>query len=559
MSSEDFQDEPVTVDVMILDTKSESSVEPPIEEWPSLVISIPEENNKRAMYKTDLYSPGSGEICTKYISMSDSSIFRHPYYNYPAVLDPGIENALFAVDEKKIYPDDGQELYVAVCKDMNQHCVKIFQKGLLEEVIDLKYYCVNSAGVRPMAIALQHNKYVKILNVTDNFLNEDACYHLGEMLTTNCCLCELILSGCRIGPAGARRLFAGLAVNRALKILDLSRNQLGDTAMEYIANAIVLGLDVKKIYLSYNNISGKGVGVLAEAFQTHNKFTHLDLSWNNLFSPLGVYNFLSSLSENKFLQELNLTWNSMSGPRLGTAIKNCMVAPNLRHLNLSNNKLSGEAITNLIGNMSKAKKLVTLDLSYNPMTPDDALLVLTKMKSPAVKLQTLLMNNVFVNSNFLDLLQQLKEMKSKRNTVVTYGGSINYFKPQGVNIRELVLNRAEYLAKKSRKHPVDIALVALQLLKDKYVIMSAKDFSTAISKSGAPLDDDLIDEIVNAFAGPKLAKSKTIDIRLLADYVKRKWPERQLPPSPLPEPEPEPIPKPVKNLKAGKGGKKGKK
>ncbi|KAM3961299.1 uncharacterized protein ACR2FA_004636 [Aphomia sociella] len=557
MSSLQNSDESMNVE-MIFEAVDESFDDRQLEEWTSLV-SFSDDNKKRTLFKNNLYNPGSGEICTKYIGISDSAIFRHSYYNYPAVLDPGIRDALIIPEPKVTYSDDGQELYLAVCKNMNEYPVRIFQRGLLEEFIDLKYNCVNSSGVRAMAMALQHNKFVKVLNFTDNFLNEDACYHLGEMLTVNCCLCELILSGCRIGSVGMKRLLTGLAMNRGIKVLDLSRNELGDAGMEYLANAVFYGVDVQKISLSYNNIGGKGVAALTEVFKTHSKFTYLDLSWNNLFSPVEVSNFLGAISENKFLEYLNLSWNSISGPRLGIAIKNAMMAPNLRYLNLSNNKLSGEAINNLSDNMGKAKKLITLDLSYNLMTPDNALTMLTKMKSPAVKVQRLLMDNIFVNENFLVLLQQIKQMKSKRNAVITYGGIINYFKPKDIDLRDLILNRVEYLAKKPKKKPVDIALVALQLIKDKYTIMSAKDFSTAIVVSGAPLDDDLIDEIINVFPGPKSAKTKTIDIKLLVDYVKRKWPERQLPTTPPPEPESEPIPKPVKNSKAVKGGKKGKK
>ena len=54
----------------------------------------PEDGPKMKLFKEGLYSPGSGEICAKYIAMSDSSVFRHPYFDYPAIIDPGIEKAL---------------------------------------------------------------------------------------------------------------------------------------------------------------------------------------------------------------------------------------------------------------------------------------------------------------------------------------------------------------------------------------------------------------------------------------------------------------------------------
>lgn len=553
MSDESLVEETKTEAVFIAPVEIESSEDPPMEEWSSYILDPPQTNKKKILYSEGLYDPGIEDVCDQYIAQSDSDVFRHPYYNYPAVLDPGIERALFSPEEKVVYADDGQELYLALCSEMSVCPVRSFHRGLLEEVIDLKYYCVDPVGVRPISIALTLNRYVKVLDLTDNFLNYDACYHLGEMLSRNTFLQELNLSGCRIGPYGAKRIFAGLPTNRALKVLNLNKNQLTDHGTEFFAQTILKNIDVQNVYLSYNNIGAKGAGALAEAFETYNKFTHIDLSWNNLYSPAGTFNLLSRLSENKVLQELNLSWNSLSGARLGTAIRNATAAPSLRHLDLSNNRLNGEAIKILIAYLHKPKKLITLDLSFNPMSPEDANNILQKIKAPAVKVHRVLMNNVYVDDNFLMLLATIKEIKSKRNLVVTYGGVIGGFNPKGADPRELLLERAEFLAKKPKKRPVDIALVVMQILKDGNVIMPSKDFMTAVQRAGAPLDLDLLEEITNVWAGPKAAKSKTIDVGVLVDYMKRKWPDRKLPPTPPPEPEPEPLPEPKRK---GKGGKK---
>lgn len=73
---------------------SSSSEEPPMEEWSSLIIRTPPDSPKMALYKEGLYDPGSGEICGKYIPMSDSAVVRHPYFSYPGIIDPGIVEAL---------------------------------------------------------------------------------------------------------------------------------------------------------------------------------------------------------------------------------------------------------------------------------------------------------------------------------------------------------------------------------------------------------------------------------------------------------------------------------
>ncbi|CAH0722022.1 unnamed protein product, partial [Brenthis ino] len=558
MSSSKASIKEVKTNIIYEAVVEESSAELPMEEWSSLIIELPEQNRKRLLYEQGLYSPGSGDLCNKYVAMSASSVFRHPYYDYPAVIDPGIKPALLEPEPKITYPDDGQELYLTLCKDMNQCPVKIFYRGLVKDTIDLKYYCIDPAGVRAMTLALQYNKNVNTFNLTDNFLNDDACFHLGEMLISNNSLRELNLTGCKIGPKGAKQLFAGLHINRGLKILILDKNEIGDDGVEYLAAVIFRGIDIQQISLSYNSISGKSANVLAEALEIYNKFTHINLSWNQLFGPImGTVNLFTRMSENKVLQEVNLSWNSLSNPRIGTAIKSIFKAPNLRVLDISHNRLSGEAIQNFIENMGKAKKMVTLDLSYNPLTPEDAVKVLQKMKLNTTKIQNLLMDNVFVTGEFLRLLDQIKAMKNRKTTVITYGGVIGGFKPTGPDMRELVLNRVEFLTMKGKKKKVDVALIALQMVKDKIDILPAKMFADAIVASGAPLDSDLLDEIVNAFAGPKSGKAKTISVSLLVDYIHRKWPDRKLPPTPPPELEPEP--EPIAEVKPELKGKRKKK
>ncbi|CAH0604977.1 unnamed protein product [Chrysodeixis includens] len=524
----------------------ESSIEIPMDQWSSLEIVIPEENQKKILFQQGLYSVGSGEICAKNIFMSDSDVMRHPYFNYPAIKDPGIEEALLQQKPPVVLDKDGQDLYLEVCKEMNICPVRSFWKGLKEEVIDLRYYCVNPRGVRAMALALQYNPIVKSLILIDNFLNDDACYHLSDMLLTNSTLTELNLHGCRIGPSGARRLFSGLHTNRGLIYLDIGSNQIGDDGMEFLADAVIYGLDVKEIDLSNNNISGKGVNLLAKAFETHNRFTHINLAWNHLYT-LGTANFLNKVSESPGLKALDLSWTSLQGPRIGLALTNVAAHPHIKKLNLSNNKLEGEAIKSLISRLNKAKKMTTLDLSHNPMSPEDALCVLTKVRTGAVKVSNVFMDNIFVNKQFVALLETIKHLKSKKNLVVTYGGVIGDYVPKGPDLKQLILNRVEYITQKPKKNKVDFALIALQLQKDNYTKMNVKEFTAYVRDAGANLDDDLIDEMVNVFPGPK-SKFRLIDINLLVDHCKRKWPDKKLPEvveeEVVTEPEPPPPPPP---------------
>ncbi|KAJ8725934.1 hypothetical protein PYW08_004117 [Mythimna loreyi] len=532
----------------------ESSQDPPMEEWSSLDILVPEENQKKLLYNEGLYDPGSGEICAQYITMSASSVLRHPYYKYPPIIDPGIEVALLAAEPKVVYPDDGQALYLALCKEMNQCPVRIFYKGLLRERIDLRYYCIDPNGFRAMAKALKYNNTVEELDLTDNFLNHDACYHMGEMLLSNRVLTELNLRGCRIGPQGARRLFHNLHQNDALKVLDLSYNKLGDDGMEYLAKAVRFGLNVTKLNLSYNSITGKGVSFFIEPFETHNKFTHLNFSWNKIYTP-GGFAFLEKLSESSNLEVLNLSWNALSGARFGLALKHILFCPLLRKLNVSNNMLTTESIRNMLVAIGKAANLTFLNLSFNPITSMDALSLLKKVGEITTNVRTLLMDNVNIREEFLLTLADIKKLKSKKHLVVTYGNLEDSYKIIGPDPRDIILRRLDYVVRKTKKSKVDLALFALQRQKDNVLLMNTKELMYGFRREGVYLDEDLVEELAINFQEPgqsKTAKVKNLDVNAWVEYIKRKWPDKQLPPTPPPELEPVPV------KKKGKG-KKGKK
>lgn len=549
------------VEVVYVQEDFSSGEDPPMSEWSSLITELPEDNPKRLLYSQGLYAPGSGEICNKYIAVSDSSILRHVYYNYPAVDDPGIKEALLHADQPVIYNDDGQDLYLAICKKMNTHPIRMFHKGLLNDKISLSYYGVNPQAVRAMAIALQYNKYVQSLDLTDNFLNDDACYHLGRMLLSNVTLTELNVTGCRIGHSGILRLGYTLKINRTLMTLNLSNNNIGEKGGEYFAKQIFNGAVVRRIDLSKNSLGRITALALTEAFEINNKITHLDLSWNNFFQPQTTAKLLVMIaSTSHVLQELNLAWNSLEGERVADALKSILLIPTLAVLNLSNNRLQGEAITKISENLNKAKKLETLDLSFNPMSPTDAQAVLEKMLKARVKIENLLMTNVWVKHPFITILQRVKRMKSRKNFKITYGGVLEDWIIAGVDARDLLLKRANFLGNLSKKHKVDVPLFFLALQKEYNIRpISVKDLLDRVVYQKVPMDEGLISELANVFPGPKSAKVKYINLESVCEYIHRIWPEKKLPPTPPPEPEPEPEPVPTKEEVQKKGGKKGKK
>ncbi|KAL0840655.1 hypothetical protein ABMA28_015851 [Loxostege sticticalis] len=545
----DVPEGPVEMQQIYQNVASSTSSEPQIEEWTSLFAVVSPDSPKMELYKQGLYDPGSGEVCAKYLPLSDSDVLNHLYYAYPSIKDPGIKEALFGTEISKVYDTNGQELYLDLCEEMHVIPVRMFYRGLLKDVINLKYYGVNPVGVRAMSLALSYNNFVRRLDLTSNFLDNDACYHIGQLLSVNTTLQELILSGCKLQPEGVKRVVLRLAYRR-MELLDLSRNDLGDKGFEYLAAQITRGAVIRRLNLSYNNLGMESALAFTAAMEGNKTVTHLDLSWNNLFPVKGANDFLRQLGDSTVLTELNLAWNGLT---VGLPLRKVLSIPSLRILNLSNNRLSTAAAKAICARLPKAVKLHTLDLSHNPLTPSDALLLLQKMADKAVKLQNLLMEDVVVSKEFAATLKQVLSLQYRSNTTITHGKVLRDYALCIPDIREIVLKRLFFLTDSSKKCTMDIALFFLQEYKERE-LMQPRELTKALKISGAPIDEGLIEEFANVFPGPKLEKAgKTITLSKVVEFIRRLWPEKQLPPTP---PEPPPEPENEKKKKIGKGKKK---
>ncbi|CAH4007880.1 unnamed protein product [Pieris brassicae] len=475
--------EPSIHELFVKSNLSVSSEDPPREEWSSLDSGSIELSPKMILFKDGKYQPGSGEICAKYIPMSDSSVLRHPYYAYPSVVNPGIIEALLEPEKQKTYPLDGQELYLHVCEEMKLFPVRYFHRCLLQNTIDLKYYGLSRPSIRAICIALDVNPHVVRLDLTSNFLDDDCCYHLGQLLGENMTINELILSGCRLN-------------------------------------------------LSYNDLGSKSALQFAGALEVNNKITHLDLSWNKFSTLKGTNDLLDKLGDSKVLIELNISWNSLKVTKVFTKL---LSSRNLKVLDLSNNSLSGTAAKVISTSLLKARRLHTLDISCNPLSTSDALKILNTLRKPSVKLLNLHMENITVDLEFVKDKEEILQLPYRKNTKVSHGEVLHNYTLSLPDIRPLIMKRMDYLTQKGKKTKLDIALYFLQLRKS-VDIVQPRDILRDLKLAGTPVDEDLVNQLTETFPGPVLDKgTKTIKLDGIIEMITRLWPDKKLPPTPPPE------------------------
>lgn len=511
--------------------QSKSSSEVPMEEWSSLIsLNTFFSNNSQTLQGQGLLSPMRVEICTEYIHQSDNSILN-PYYCYPAVLDPGIKESLLEPDTRRPpYSTDGLKLYLDLCKESNACTVRQIYTNLLKSEINLKYYCLSSVDVGIMATALQYNEYVKRLDLTDNYLDLNACYHLGEMIKSNRTLEELILDGCRIREAGLRRLGTKLKVNYSIKTLSLAKNDLNDNGGEIFANIIDSGAIFSRVNLSYNNLGVKTAYALSKALIFSNHLTHLDISWNPFINVGSTVVFIKALAgTSDVLKELNISFMGLDSVRVAEAIAGVTLLPKLKILNLSDNRFSDNCAGLLVSNLA-ASKLHTYNLSNNCFTPVGACSILQMLTERRVKLQNLYLDNICVNRDFLAILQDIRTMKKRKNFVVTFDKVLHDWEAIGDDPRWLILKRGDFMGKMKKKTQKDVPMFLLSMSHVADYI-KAKELIEISKNKKIPINDDWVDGLIQAFPGPIVDKKHTVNTKKMREYIRRIWPNMKLPPN----------------------------
>ena len=170
------------------------------------------------------------------------------------------------------------------------------------EHVDLSNCSIGPVGAQHLAQALCVNTSVKILQLSDNPLDDEGAKALAEMLggngaessgTVNTTLEHVDLSDCSIGPVGAQHLAQALCVNTSVKTLDLSDNiTLGDEGTKALAEML----------------GGNG----AESSGTVNTtLEHVDLS-NCSIGPVGAQHLAQALCVNTSVKVLVIQQNTES-------------------------------------------------------------------------------------------------------------------------------------------------------------------------------------------------------------------------------------------------------
>ncbi|XP_053985512.1 leucine-rich repeat-containing protein 74B-like [Hylaeus volcanicus] len=464
---------------------------------------------------------------------------------YPIPDDPGLVPAFWNIRESPTsYPDDGVAKLNDLIKVSKIQPIKSLDDMLLSSEINLQYYGVDPRIIRPLCEALMENTTVQTINLTENWLSEDACYHLTDLLLRNSFVNTLLLSGCRIGAKGVERLQDGISNNTTLIRLDLSNCNIGAEGLDYVATSVCNSSSLESLSLNDNHLDEFCVDALQKLVSCSDTLQQLELSWNSLYTAVTWRKLSKGIENSVALADLDLSWNAL-GKECVPYLRQLLVrSPTLTKLNLSGNRFYDEDAVVIARGLTRNKVLEELYLGNNPLKVDGAFVLVravTPQRSPESQLRVLDLTNIWANKS---ILKELNAIENGRPWLkVKLGGILSNYEIRGPDVKALLFRRANFeaLRPKKKRRRRNFGHFVLSLADD---LISRAKFMESVSRFRLKLSKTLVDAIMNEFIGAR----NTVDQELLKSVYLTLYPDTKLPPE-----------KPKKKKKAKEKGLKRKK
>jgi ankyrin repeat protein len=178
-----------------------------------------------------------------------------------------------------------------------------------------------------------------------------------QALLDNQNLTRLHLQGWGFSEAQLKALVDCIHHNSALKELHLDHNQLGDTAMALLSPALA-NSHLQILSLNSNQITAKGVAILAETILTHGQKTlQTLLLGNNRLEDAGLAPLLQALPSIPSLQSLSLARNGLTAAGAATLAAWLQQTGGIRNLFLAANFWGDEGAKTLAQALPTAQRL----------------------------------------------------------------------------------------------------------------------------------------------------------------------------------------------------------
>ena len=290
------------------------------------------------------------------------------------------------------------------------HIVTCLSECLKEDDMLLELNMSNNQIIRgrekKIIEAIKVNKTLLKLDASLMKMQDESC--ISDCLKINKSLKELNMSENEITSNGAKEIATAIRVNTTLEKLDLSCNALSDDGVNFISDSLKNNNSLKEINISRNKITSEGAQYITDAIRINTTLVKLDLSCNAL-SDDGVTAVSDSLQFNISLQELNLSKNEVTSEgvkKMGQVIR---VNTTLKHLDLSINRIFDDGANLISDGLKSDISLQGLNISHNGIT-NKGIKKITEAIQTSLTLQ-----NVNISKNNISIEGLLHFMEAVKN------------------------------------------------------------------------------------------------------------------------------------------------
>ena len=245
--------------------------------------------------------------------------------------------------------DVGEDLGIALS---NKHLLK---------TIALESNYLKTDGIIAMSKSLRCTSSIKILNLHNNMLTEEAGESVASIILCNAQLEELYIGSNKL-QAGASKILLALTHISTLKVLDLNDNNITEFVADALANAIDCNPLLSKLRLRSNKLKTRGIAKISKSLSKMSSLKELNLR-NNQITEEASGALVSILLSNTAIEELYLGCNYFTRGivKIVTALRS---NSNLKLLDLDDNKIFEMADNELMLSLHR-NALENLSLAKN--------------------------------------------------------------------------------------------------------------------------------------------------------------------------------------------------
>ena len=272
----------------------------------------------------------------------------------------------------------------------------------------LGHNILGTRGFVDLCVVLKNCSKLNLLDISYNgidkniFENEKVAEIFGDSLPN---LYTFYYEGNYLPTHEIQNLVKNLLANKSLTYLYLQNNQIGDDSLEIIAFLLSKNYNIHTLDLSYNKFTSKGVKNLCNGILSKDsRLIELSLSNNNLDETSLIY-LSDAINNSEQLYCIDLSYNNFSKGDCGKIICDIITADKkLKNMNLTACHL-GLKTKDIFAALEKNQTITYIDLSVNDIGNNTEMFkALAKMLQQNKTIKYLYLDTNYINDKDFDII-----------------------------------------------------------------------------------------------------------------------------------------------------------